>query len=126
MAIKPEQRRTQRLPKQFEATLDRMDFMEADGVVLHLPALIVNVSREGVGLVTTHKLEAPERLRISLKVNLDSGEPDSRGLYVTEGEVRNAVKVGAGCRVGLRLLFRTGREKEQWEDLVRKWFVRKH
>lgn len=126
MAIKPEQRRTQRLTKQFEATLQRMDFMEADGVVLNLPALIVNVSREGVGLVTTGALENPERIRITLKVNLNTGEPDSRGLYSTDAEVRNCFKVGSGFRVGLRLMFRTGREKEEWEELVRKWFARKH
>ena len=126
MAINQEQRRTLRLPKQFEATLDRMDFMATDGVQLKLPALVVNVSREGLGLVTTGSLEKPERIRITLKVNPDTGVPDPSGMYSTEAEVRNCEKAGSGFRIGLRLMFRTGREKEGWEELVRKWFVRKH
>ncbi len=125
MAMLPrsEKRQSIRITKMIDATVERLGLALVKGQSRVVAALVVNVSREGVGLVAKESFDRLAKIRIAIHINVETGLPDADNPFKTDGEVRfcSLVGGGRGFRIGVQIEFRSGREAELWQELVRRW-----
>jgi len=117
-----ENRKSERVPKHFKAVLERVATVLLDGESRIVQGALANVSREGMGAVSSEIFDRDAAVQVTIFMDLEQGLPSVGKTFTTACTVSNCTSDGAGCfRIGMRLKQRTGRELTNWNDLIHKW-----
>ena len=83
---------------------------------------LVDVSREGMGVVSPEPFDRDASIRVTVVMELEQSLASVGREFTTTCHVRNCTPDGAGgFKIGMVLKERTGRELTNWSDLIQKW-----
>lgn len=110
------------MPRRFSAVLSRFSAQKIAGESREMSAEVIDVSREGIGLLVSERFDRDAYLRITLIMDEAQGLAAIGRRWVTEGVVRSCAAQDENLfKIGVVLRERTGKEREDWQELVTKW-----
>ena len=119
MGLKPNSRNAPRVPRHFQAVVTRAATRLIAGETRELPAEVVDISRNGLGLIVSERFDCGALIRIRLILQDDADVTAAGRQWTTEGEVHQCTAMAADrFRLGIELRERSGRELEAWLNLV--------
>lgn len=125
MLTHTEHRRSQRIPKMLDASVERAALVQVEGQNRTVPALICDVSREGIGFAALEAfdIDTPVRVKIDL-----AKEGSATRQLVVPAVVRHCTAVRKrGFKVGLLIRKElAGHGMTVWMELVQRWSTKLH
>lgn len=116
-----EKRKSPRLEKRFDTTIERAAMILPKGLNRAVPALAIDVSRDGLGLVTLEPFERESMARVLVDVG-EAGAGLGLKKFSATVVVRHCRPVrNRGYKIGLLIKKEgTGREVETWHALIQR------
>lgn len=120
MRTRIEHRKSKRIPKTIDASVARSTLIQVDGHSRIVPALISDVSLEGIGLVAVESFSVNARVRVNISLHKEGF--GSRILVIPAAVCHCSRVHKRGFKVGLLI----DRESADygltiWTELVRRW-----
>lgn len=121
MPLRVDRRASQRFQKLLDATIERRSIVLLQGQHRTVRALVIDVSREGLGCVATEPLERESQIKVTVDLSHEPQLTGADSLSIA-AVVRDCTQYPrGGFRVGVQFLKVSGRELESWADFIKKW-----
>jgi hypothetical protein len=122
MSLRREWRKANRIRKLFDATIERKAAILHPGQTRLIRALVIDVSRDGLGLVAMEPFERQAQVRVTIEIAEQSRVPGMSSSFASSAVVRDCGPFSrGGFRIGVQLLTGTGRELDIWGEFIKKW-----
>lgn len=125
MLARNEHRRSPRIPKMLDASIERTALVQVEGQNRVVPALICDVSREGIGFAALEPFDVDSPVRVNIELTKEG--LGSRRLIIP-AIVRHCTPVrNRGFKVGLLIRKElAGHGMTVWMELVQRWSTTLH